>query len=196
MNSIGTYLLATTGLAALAVTGSIMSSRSAIADTSKDVVVTPLPLPVTVTGTPTVALSGNSSAAGIWTRNVNDAQPVHSHVSVSMTNLQPASADTLLYTVPAGRRLVIEYASAECSLPAGEAISLLFFATLNGATVIHDTQLSSPAPVGNSTRAALGQSIRLYADPGTNVFTSVVRTDTTGLAGCNVQTVGYLTPLP
>src|SRR5438034_6610979 len=124
MNTLTRNITGVAIVAILAISGTLMSSRSAVADTSKDVVVTPLPLPVSITGTPgvnisslpAVSISGNSSTNGIWTRNVNDAvQPVQARLPVNLLAGQHGSFD-VLYSVPANRRLVIEYASAGCAL--------------------------------------------------------------------------------
>ena len=50
MNTLTRNITGTAIVAILAISGALLNSRSAVADTSKDVVVTPLPLPVSITG--------------------------------------------------------------------------------------------------------------------------------------------------
>src|SRR5947199_8402346 len=123
MNTLTRNITGAAIVAILAISGVLMTSRSAIADASRDVVVTPLPLPVSITGTPgvnisslpAVNLNGNSSASGIWTRNVNDAvQPVQVNLPADLLAGQFSSSG-VIYSVPATRRLVMECASAGCS---------------------------------------------------------------------------------
>ena len=204
MNTLTRNITGVAIVAIFAISGTLMSSRSAVADTSKDVVVTPLPLPVSITGTPgvnisslpAVNLNGNSSASGIWTRNVNDAvQPIQVNLPVDLLAGQFPSSD-VIYSVPANRRLVIEYASAGCSIPAGQAIAVSFVTGLGGSYTYPALQSSFPAPPGAKPYTATGHPVRLYADPGTNVGYSLARTDASGVASCGVQFSGYLTPLP
>src|ERR1051325_7483526 len=114
--------------AILAVSAALMTSRNAAADTTKDVMIGPLPLPVTV--------NGNSSSAGLWTRSVNDAvEPVQARTNLMVP---PGSHGTgiVLYNVPANRRLVMEFASAYCTVPAGQAIIPEFETTFSGGSAI------------------------------------------------------------
>ncbi len=207
MHSVAPKLAGAAIAAILLISGALISSRNAGAQASqasKDVVVTPLPLPVSITGTPgvnvsslpAVNLNGNSSTSGVWTRNVNDAvQPVQASLPADMLAGQFFSSG-VIYSVPANRRLVMEYASAGCSLPAGQAITVNFVIGLGGSYAYPSLQSSFPAPPGAKTNAAIGQPVRLYADPGTNVGWSLARTDNSGIASCGIQFSGYLTPLP
>jgi hypothetical protein len=173
--------------AILVVSAALLTSRNVVADSSKDVIVGPLPLPVVV--------NGNSSTAGLWIRSVNDAvEPVQARANLIVP---PGShgQGLVLYNVPAGKRLVIEYGNAFCTLPAGQAITLEFETGLNGSSAIHHLQSSPPAPFGSNPSTAASQAVRLYADPGTQLTSFVVRTDTSGTASCVVQLSGYLAAL-
>jgi len=189
MHSVSSKVAGGAIVAILAIAGALMSSKSAVADASKDVVVTPLPLPVII--------SGNSNANAVWTRSVNDGvQPVQAKASIGLFPGQPFSADVVLYNVGPNRRLVMEYASAICALPAGQAISLSFMTTAGGIVDNHVLQSSFPAPPGANANSSIGQPVRFYADPGTSVISYITRTDTSGSASCNLEFSGYLAPLP
>jgi hypothetical protein len=174
--------------AILVVSAALMTSRNAVADSTKDIMVGPLPLPV--------AINGNSSSTGLWIRSVNDAvEPVQARTNLVVPQGSHGQGQAL-YNVPANRRLVVEFASAFCTLPAGQAITLEFETSVGGGSAIHHLQSSPPAPFGANASTAVGQPVHLYADPGTQLISFVVRTDTSGIASCVVQLSGYLAALP
>ena len=75
-----------------------------------------------------------------------------------------------LYTVPAGKRLVIDYVSAVSEhFNDANRYNYLLRTTLNGAIQLASfNQLPDGAP-----SSAVSQKIELFADPGTTVFVDV-----------------------
>lgn len=185
-----------------------------------DVVNTPLPVTGSVTGTiglapgTTVGLAPGTSvqidstvADPVRVRNVNDAiQPVQA----AQTCTTPAiGCGGTIYTVPSGKRLVIEYASLSvCALP-GQSAQLSISTTIGGAAVDHFISIAPPAagpgstsigcnPLVNtgSSLTAVGQPVRLYADAGTLVGANADRTSNLGSAAFSFAISGYLVDVP
>jgi hypothetical protein len=91
-------------------------------------------------------------------------------------NVPAGVSEVALYTVPAGKRLVIEYVEGEVG----------WKTTVGGVTVAY----FPTAPAG-----AEGQLIRIYADPGTRVF--AVRRATSRLGTYPLgRFSGYLVDVP
>ena len=185
-----------------------------------DVVNTPLPVTGSVSGTiglaPGTAVGlapgtsvqiDNTVGNPVRVRNVNDAiQPVQ--VTQTCTTTAIGCGGTI-YTVPAGKRLVVEYASMSvCSLP-GQSAQLSISTTIGGAAVEHFVSIAPPAagPGSNSigcnplvstgsSLTAVGQPVRLYADAGTLVGANADRTSNTGNATFTFSISGYLVDVP
>lgn len=217
MNKFRSHLLATAALVTLAVIGSVMSSHRADAQGGPGVtIVSPLPLPVTGTvnasqsgawnvglqGTPNVnvanvpsVLVGNSNTNAVWIRDVNEArQPTQGGGSMTIDSGK-ISESASIYSVPAGKVLVIEHFSAECSMPAaGVAMMARIFTIAGGIAKSHGLPLSPPS-IAPITFTSVGSPVRLYADPSTTVGAAVFRTHEAGAAGCDVSISGHLVDL-
>ena len=77
-----------------------------------------------------------------------------------------------IFTVPLGKRAVVEYASVSASLPVDNGVRASVRTTLNSVEVEHHLYGSevSPVPVIDGRRGmAAGQVVRLYADPETTI---------------------------
>jgi hypothetical protein len=123
-----------------------------------NVVNTPLPVTVTNPSVPPSTVSvGNTAALAAAIAAANAGTPV------AFGLLGSGSPDT--YSVPIGQRLVIEYISGACSsdpVPVG-----LLFVTTNGLIIGYSVV---PAFVAQTNATGyIGQSVKLYADPGTKV---------------------------
>ena len=97
------------------------------------------------------------------------------------------ACEVALYTVPAGRRLVIEYASMEAALPVGQTARMgiqILTGSPPGITFInHLLPTSAPTQAGFFTGAhytSVGQMVRAYAEAGNIVRVFVQRSDGTG----------------
>jgi hypothetical protein len=145
---------------------------------------------VSVTNTPTVNLAPGTSVA------VTTAAPEPYQKYVGATNTGTNVHSFNLGTVPAGKRLVIEFVSAHGQVPPGTHVELFHLTTLaggNGAT--HDLLVHAQpdAVIGDAIFRA-SQQVKIYADPGTTV-TALVRTNTNGQTTCAIAISGYFVDL-
>lgn len=164
---------------------------------------------VNVANTPSVVV-GNTDSSAVWIRDATEArQAVKGFVILGMPGGAGEAVDSVVFRVPsgglgggistaaipAGKRLVIEYASANCTLPTGQAAILTLSTDVNGMGNSPNALTLSPAAVGGIT--SVGGSVRIYADPGAGgVHAKVNRTDTTGAASCDVEVNGHLVSVP
>jgi hypothetical protein len=167
------------------------------ADKPTPVTVTNTPLPVTVSGT----VSGSTSITGtVDVRNVDnpDRQPLQA-VICDFGNLGVSGAPTCgslfqTFSVPAGKRLVIEFLSGSCMMSANIGFNMSFSTTVNGTTASMPLLFTRNA--FDSRFAGLAQSTRLYADPGTvvGITSSSVGTldGNPAFVQCTVNVSGYL----
>ena len=130
-------------------------------------------------------------------------QPVQARASCTINpgSSTPAgnTCESTIFDVPSGKRLVIEYASMQLEfITIGKLMSLDITTTLGGNPVSHSFPLSSPAvgAAGGGGLARLGQQVRIYADPGTAVMVTGVRTELTGTSFCRFTISGYLVDVP
>ena len=185
MRTFRKYLLVSAGFVILAVTGSLMSSRHAVADDRDDpkpvTIVSPLPVPVR-----DVDVSNPA-------RNAFQAQKSFS-VGAGFSEVCSAIA-----TVPSGKRLAVEYAGATVGPVAmGQSVRHVQLRTRLGtdpsAGVFHNlTQSFSNA----AAEFVVGQQVRIYGDPTAFVDMCVARLGGTAGAVAVIGTVsGFLVDLP
>ena len=99
------------------------------------------------------------------------------------------------YTVPANKRLVIEYASAICLAPLDHSLTSITLLTVAGGTVVsHHLVPVQVATTATSKHYTAAQQMRLYADPGATVNGSAAGTPT-GSVGCLLPISGTLVDL-
>ncbi|MFT3917107.1 MAG: hypothetical protein QM704_24375 [Anaeromyxobacteraceae bacterium] len=135
-------------------------------------------VPVTVQGTVKVEGGGTAAAA---------VQPVQGQSTCTQECSATPFADVTLYTVPAGKRLVIEHVSGYVMLAAGAAASYSLKVAnagshLGGAPypgVAIDHMLVPVSQTGEIH--TVGSAVHLRADPGTNVVFHVVVNSGTGV---------------
>ena len=99
--------------------------------------------------------------------------------------------------VPAGKRLVIEYASGEAFLPTGQKGLLSVLTIVNGAKTYTRHHLAT-VTIGNFGAPAYflaGQVVRLYADAGNTVMLRADRDAPTGDGLARLSISGYLVDL-
>jgi hypothetical protein len=106
--------------------------------------------------------------------------PFQRDVSISV----PAGtlAGSTSFTVPAGRRLVLEYASGSTRVHVSELVRVEIRTTAGGATVTHVVPPSVyrrefEGTVNPDFVVGFGQALRIYADPGTTVTVLAVRSE-------------------
>jgi hypothetical protein len=125
---------------------------------------------VLIGGTPAVALTGDPAAAAAVQAQSSCPQPC------SATPF----ADVTLFTVPAGKRLVIEHVSGYVQLPAGAQANYSLKTSIDPSYLggvpysgVHLDHLLGPAAQAGSVHS-VSNSLRLYADAGTTVVFHVV----------------------
>lgn len=119
-----------------------------------------------------------------WARNLDLAIPAGSLFS-----------DILVYQVPSGKRLVIEFVTAKLLVPSGQAGKLV-----NVAVTVAGTGASFALPLTEVAEAdtaagvlyVASQLTKIYADPGTLVVVEPVRDATSGTSGGRIALAGYL----
>jgi hypothetical protein len=155
---------------------------------------------VSVTGTPNVKVT-NTASNPVPTRDVdNPAQQPFQQDSVLSTPDGLLGADDT-FTVPDGKRLVIEFVSFQGSWPAGQATTRLFIGVCNSGGGTCQTRfffaaISQGPDFGGAALFTASSPTRLYADPGTEVTVSVRRNAATGEGLANVALSGYLVNVP
>ena len=122
-------------------------------------------------------------------------QPVQANASCNSNSVD--SCEVTIFTVPLGKRLVIEYVSMGATIPPSQGATLTIDTFAGGAEATHLFPLSPPAvPILGTTRTFLGQQVRIYADPGKTVLVQALRTSTAGNATFEFSISGYLVNLP
>jgi hypothetical protein len=213
MRTIGTRLFPAVGLAALvaALTLAGPPPGNAVPPAHEVLVVnTPAqPVPTSAQGTTAVAgivgidPSNNTvqlnSTAPLLVRDVDNpaSQPFQKTTSTvqSGTNVSTLT----LATVPAGKRLVIEFISASGQVPLGQHVESWGVLTVAPPTggAQHELLVTAqpPAVIGDALFRT-SQQVRLYADPGTSVQTIIRRNSGAGSATFLMTVSGHLVDVP
>lgn len=97
------------------------------------------------------------------------------------------------FTVPAGKRLVVEYVTGKMWTSPGDPQDFMITTMVNGAAVRHYVTLSPEPPgcVGCWKAYIASQGIRVYADPGTIVELRATRSSP-GTGNMRASVSGYL----
>jgi hypothetical protein len=168
---------------------------------------------VSIANTPTV----NAQEFGSWNVNISNTPTVHldSSTPVNVRNvdnpaLQPfqRNLDVLIppgqgtatdqYTVPAGKRLVIEFASNSVTAPTGMKLWVRVQA-LSGGVFSNYNMTSALLANTAGTDFSVGSEVtRIYADPGSNVtlVVSVLGGTAGPNTGAEVDLSGHFVDLP
>ena len=218
MKRLHSHLIAGAVLAVLGTVGVLMNSQQATAQGPPDGlavrIVQPVPVPVTgsVTGTlnlaPGASVRVNNPATDpVLVRSVGDqVQPVQKQGNCQATQ-GTIGCQGLTYTVPAGKRLVLEYASMNaCTLPETAAY-MTVTTNVGGSFVSHSLPAAPPAGSPGTTNfacnlpaassiLAVGQQLHLYADAGTIVFVEMLRNTTSGTTAVTAAISGHLVDVP
>lgn len=178
-------------------------------------IVNPLPIPVTGTISGTVALTAgaavvvaNTAANPVKVSNVSPAfQPFQysSNCVTSGSGLSGARCDIGSHLVPSGKLLVIEFASVQGCLTAGQSFRLGIGANAGGGFATHALVPSPEAPTPSATTGCNGagtsltaaaQVVRIYAVGGTSVFLSGQRNSDQGPASFFATISGHYEDVP
>ena len=101
-------------------------------------------------------------------------------------------------TVPAGKRLVIEYVSAQAFLPSGQKGLFSVIVSLQGQATgtWHYLESTVVGPFGGQDCFQCGRLVKLYADPGTTVMLRTDRDSPTGSGLSRMTLSGHLVSVP
>lgn len=144
-------------------------------------------VPVEVQGTPSVTV-GNALSQPVPTRSVDDPalQPVQRTGLLIFAAGEQIKEQTL-YTVPAGKRLVIEEGSVRAQLFDGVSQAMVFVRSTGGGLGGHYVPLTSIGVIDGMGTVLLGTELfRGYADAGTNVDVSIT-INTAGGSGARIE---------
>ena len=168
------------------------------------------PWNVGITGTPTFNVNNPATVnlpAGVsvlggakatLSVNVNDAyQPIQRWVAGTITSTAISSTPATLYVVPAGKRLVVERINGIVfPLSPGQYCSVAIITQVGGWRVAHTTP-PSPGSGEFNAGGVVGEQLRVYADPGTEVSMQAVRTESPSIAATIIVSFsGYLVDVP
>jgi hypothetical protein len=155
-------------------------------------------VPVAVQGTPSVTV-GNALSKPVPTRRADDpARRALQRTGLVIIAAGDQIEDQTLYTVPAGKRLVIEEASVRAQLFTGVSQAMVFLRSTGGGGIGgHYVPLESLGVLNGYGTVLVGtELLRGYADPGTTVDASVsINTASGGGGRIEVTFTGYLVDL-
>ena len=159
MRSVKGYLLTGTGVAVLVCSITLAGSLPARAGGGPDVCINPTCNTVRVAndaGNPVVVAQADTP----------DRHAFQATVTVTLD--QGFVGQNGAVTVPPGKRLVIEYASARAFMPAGQNLVFSIDTNLNGENVseFHHLPSTQQFTSGNITQFIAGEQVRIYADSG------------------------------
>lgn len=131
-------------------------------------------------------------------------QPVYLHASVDFydgsyyPHFTPSSN---MYTVPANKRLVLEYFTADIPAMVGQRVRVSLQTTTAGNSIaLYYMPLETPVafdPFNIQATSIASRVIRIYCDPGSSVHLSVSRSTNGGVSTPGDITIsGYLVDLP
>ncbi|HEV2705483.1 MAG TPA: hypothetical protein VGV59_06135, partial [Pyrinomonadaceae bacterium] len=104
--------------------------------------------------------------------------------------------DNISFTVPLGKRLVLEQASAIAVTPVGQKVTLSVATTGGGLNGRAWFVLTPQGTFSGLERFTMTQPLRMYADAGKDVNFQVTRSDSTATVTLNIGITGYLVDTP
>jgi hypothetical protein len=216
MSRLRNKLIVLAAVGILAVVGSLMNSRRANAQSGslRVTIGAPLPVPVSITGSSTISGTvGLASGASVRVNNtvtdpvrvsnVNDAiQPFQASNFCSGTAGTGGCAVTI-FTVPAGKRAVVEYYNGSANFAnvaaAGQVFLVDLRTTVAGQAHTHYLPPTPPAVsnlTGPGAGTSWGQQVRLYADSGTTILGDGLPSITASPFNLTFNISGYLVDVP
>lgn len=168
---------------------------AAIAESPKEVTVVndqSHPVPITGTVSGTVAITGTPNVNVVKT-----LEPLHRRASCSIL-LNAETCSWLIYEVPAGKRLVIEYFSCSSRVQSGESLSCHIDLLQPGqmVAIVNQYLPSLPAASVPNQRVSAGQNMKLIVDPEIQVGVGVDRAGNDEQRGVGFAISGYLEDAP
>lgn len=164
---------------------------------------------VNVANTPTV----NSEQSGAWMVGINSSQvnPVSvrdvdqparqpfQRFIVKLLDVGESNAgDTVFFSVPTGKRLVIEFVTFIGGVPDGQNMRVRIDCIGGGQSTAHHLTLTNDGPFdqGSDIFYKATQPMRAYADAGTTVYIRIIRNGTAGTSNSNLSLSGFLVDVP
>lgn len=140
----------------------------------------------------------NSSSAPVPVVNINDAQQPIQKWAGTVQQPNNTATQLTLFTVPQGKRLVIEFVSFQGVVPQGQRISHCRLNTIVGNEIFNMFPVMTQLPDYVFGEAAFGasQTVKLYADQNTSVRVYFIRSGVSGTATLNASISGYLIDVP
>ena len=126
---------------------------------------------------------------------VQNNEPFHRFLVGTMAPGVFNMGDTLAVVVPAGKRLVIETASAIVTTVAGQNVRIRVDANALGFFAAHHLTVSQEPWQSEIDHKGI-QSLRMYANAGTTVYIRVSRDQGAGTANVNASISGHLINMP
>ncbi len=128
--------------------------------------------------------------------NNPDKQPFQANVSISLPS--GTEGQNGFVTVPAGKRLVIEYVSGQAFLPSGQKALFSAIVSLQGQNTgtWHYLESTAVGPFGGQDCFQCGRPVKLYADAGTTVMLRTDRDSPTGSGQSRMTLSGHLLNVP
>ena len=143
------------------------------------------------TGSPvTVQVTGTASTADI---NNSDLQPVQFYLFPHSTT---SNQNAQYFPVPAGKRLVIDYYSAQAQDLSGGAVLLTLGATAGPVTTTNTGFVSHIIFVNKDDTNAVSGPVKIYADPGTTVQAFVANASPATSCGSVIYISGHYVNVP
>lgn len=124
--------------------------------------------------------------------NVDENKPFQWSDIVDFDPMQ--SGGYVFFTVPAGKRLVIEYVTGNVGIDTGDVVAFYISTTVNGVLTKHWLLPTAVGPAGGFAKSYIAnQSLILYADAET-VVTIYAGNTSGGRAAMFASVSGYLVP--
>jgi hypothetical protein len=100
------------------------------------------------------------------------------------------------FSVPAGKRLVLEYIGATVSVPTGNRFSFQISTLFNNTLTGHNIMSTGAMTISGSDQVSINQTLHIYADGPSSVFLGGTRTYATGVLHVPVLLSGHLVDVP
>ena len=120
-------------------------------------------------------------------------QPFARSLTAQLPPVGPAEA---MFTVPAGKQLVIETVSLEMAVISQENFVDLTLSSTVGGEVVSYRLFANKVFSNLANTYAFTQPLKFYADPDTQVIATFLRRYTTGSGGFSLTLSGYLVDVP
>ncbi|MGB7068023.1 MAG: hypothetical protein WBD22_00835 [Pyrinomonadaceae bacterium] len=140
----------------------------------------------------------NTTDEPVPVRDVDNVrQPFHKTTNLGLADGQDFILETI-FTVPVGKQLIIETVSARIELPTADIPHIVRVSTdpVDGSGGFHDILVLKQGERGTNSVFGGTHYIRAYADAGTRIKVTLVRSSSTDRADASINVSGYLVDVP